>query len=386
VEADKLQLHTFVGFAERQLRLASSRGGLILTLSDPQYPRGLLAARSFAPPVLHALGRIDAFGTKRLAIVGTRNPSSAAVLWSRDLAQDAVAAGYSVVSGLALGIDAAGHTAALDAGGDTVAILGCGVDMVYPPENRELYRRLAESGLLLSEFPFGVAPSGDLLRKRNKVIVASADAVVLAECPTTSGTMIAARAAIQQRKPLFAFAGGADADPSRGSGTALLIEAGLAAVLQPGGGVQAIEQGIAHYVPPAKGDRRFGALASKSDDRRTRPSATDRGPGGAKHRSGAAASPSTSTVSQQALPKIATSERPASEDDEQLTREAATASPRTSEPVRVGDRVRHPKFGEGTVVATDDGSPGQVVEIRFTGLGKRGRKRIDLSIVPVERV
>jgi len=260
IEADKRQLHGFEGFAERQLHLADACGGLILTLADSRYPRGLLAARSFAPPVLHVLGRLDAFGPKRLAIVGTRGPSDVSVRWSKELARDAAAAGYTIVSGLALGIDAASHAAALDAGGSIVAVLGCGVDVAYPPENRKLYRRIVESGLIVSEFPFGVSPSGDLLRKRKKVIVASADAVVVAECPVTSGAMIAARAAIQQNKPLFAFAGG-QGDPSRGSGTALLIEAGLAAPLEPGGGIPAAEQGIARFAPPVGGDRRFAALS-----------------------------------------------------------------------------------------------------------------------------
>jgi len=148
--------------------------------------------------------------------VGTRSPSDVTREKAHELAHNLAVTGLTIVSGLALGVDGMAHWGALAAGGKTIAVLGCGADIKYPPENAGLYNSIVGKGLIVSEFPFGTRPTSENLRRRNRTIVSMSEAVVAAQCSLQSGAMIAARFAAQQKKPIFTFRYGEDANNSGG--------------------------------------------------------------------------------------------------------------------------------------------------------------------------
>lgn len=207
IELAKRSIARYIRLARQQLEIADKLGGRILTCNEGLY--GDVYRRykgdDALPTIIHVLGNENHLNARRFAIVGTRHPSAYGQGFAHDLAYDLASRGISVISGLALGIDAQAHTGALEAGGATIAILGCGADIAYPPENIGLYRQILGRGLLLSEFPFGVRITSENLRKRNRTIVAFSEGTIVAECPIKSGAMIAARFTVQQNKPLFSF-------------------------------------------------------------------------------------------------------------------------------------------------------------------------------------
>ena len=161
---------------------------------DRGYPGGL--RREGPAPPLFWRGTLGPDGERCVAVVGTRTPSPAAIARTRSLARALAGAGVTVVSGLARGIDTAAHEACLEAGGRSLAVLGCGIGSVYPPENAELADRIAASGAVLSQLPpdAPVSPAG--LRRRNAVIAGLAAATVIVEAGPTSGARITARCAL----------------------------------------------------------------------------------------------------------------------------------------------------------------------------------------------
>ena len=161
---------------------------------DPGYPAGLhLAGRA---PLLWWRGTLGPDGERCVAVVGTRSPSPAGLARARSLARELAGAGVTVVSGLARGIDTAAHEACLDAGGRSLAVLGCGIGSVYPPENAGLAERIAAHGAVLSQLPPDAPVSPAALRQRNAVIAALAAATVVVEAGSTSGARITARCAL----------------------------------------------------------------------------------------------------------------------------------------------------------------------------------------------
>ena len=234
LEDSKERLSHFKGVAERQARLASAMEARILTIHDPTYPEFLRQQRKNAPPLIHVQGDLDLIRPRSVAIVGTRSPSPEAVTRVRDFASRLCESGSSIVAGMAKGIDTAAHAGALDLSGMTIGVLGCGLDRVYPPENAPLYVETRRRGLLISQFPFGSAPSPGNLRQRNKLIVALSEAVVIAESDVRGGAMIAARATVEQGRNLFALRWPQMDVPSR-AGTKRLLESNLArAADEPG--------------------------------------------------------------------------------------------------------------------------------------------------------
>jgi DNA processing protein len=181
-------------------------GIFILGLDQPGYPEQLAVIDS-PPPVLYARGRLEPLLPDKIAIVGTRKASEYYVKHSRKTAYELASLGLTVVSGMALGIDTAAHEGALDAQGMTIAVLGCGVDVVYPPQNDALYRRLIEQALVVSEFAPGAAPIKENFPKRNRIIAGLSHGVVVAEAPIASGALITARFAIDAGREVFAFPG-----------------------------------------------------------------------------------------------------------------------------------------------------------------------------------
>jgi len=218
--------------ARRQLELAEKFGCSILTLSDARYPKQLRQQENAAPPILWAKGILPIPGGRAAAIVGTRKPSPEGREEARLLASRLCQDKWLIVSGLALGIDRAGHEGALESDGFTIGVLGCGLDRVYPPENKDLIERLFESGLVVSEFPIGTAISQDNLRKRNKTIVGLSEYVIVGECPYGGGALNAAKAANDQKKPLYVMFGNNSAREQVG-GDLLLLAKGKASKLPP---------------------------------------------------------------------------------------------------------------------------------------------------------
>jgi DNA processing protein len=179
-----------------------------ITKADEEWSLGLRETGGLTPPVrLDVTGKPLPRWETSIAIVGTRRPTGAGLDVARELAECLCQAGCSVVSGLALGIDAASHEAALRAGGHTVAILGCGLDVVYPKENARLKRRIEDWGTIASEYPVGTQPRAFHFPERNRIIAALAKAVVVVEGSAKSGALITARLALEANRDIYAVPG-----------------------------------------------------------------------------------------------------------------------------------------------------------------------------------
>jgi len=200
---------------EQALRWAQEPGHAIVTLADTNFPSPLLETQD-PPALLYAAGRIELLGRPALAVVGSRN---ATVQGARDAELFAKAfseAGLTIISGLALGIDAAAHRGGLAAQGSTIAVLGTGVDVVYPRQNAALAARIAEDGLLLSEFPLGAPGAAHHFPRRNRVISGLAQGCLVVEAALASGSLITARAAVEQGREVFALPGSIHSPLSKG--------------------------------------------------------------------------------------------------------------------------------------------------------------------------
>jgi DNA processing protein len=185
--------------------LATS-GARLLRRGDVCWP-AQLAALADAPPLLYALGRVELLRQPQLAIVGSRHPTAAGRALAVKLAGELAAAGFVITSGLARGIDAAAHEAALAAGGTTIAVCGTGLDLCYPAQHRALFDRIARDGLVISEFPPGTPPRAPHFPQRNRIISGLARGVVVVEAAAGSGSLITARHALAQGREVFAVPG-----------------------------------------------------------------------------------------------------------------------------------------------------------------------------------
>jgi len=188
----------------------------IVTPADPEYPERLRDLSSM-PLALYVFGSVKALSAPSVAIVGTRRLSAYGAECADRFASGLAQAGWSIVSGLALGADAAAHSCALAAGGITVGILGGALDEFFPDENRELARRMAASGgAVATEFPFGRKPDKTTFPQRNRIVAALASGVLALECPLKSGTMITCGFAADLGRPVMAVPGRIDAPFSAG--------------------------------------------------------------------------------------------------------------------------------------------------------------------------
>jgi DNA processing protein len=201
--------------AERECEAVRHAGVRIVTLSDAEYPP-LLHQIYDPPPFLYVKGDLP---TRRpaVAVVGSRRSSGYGKSVTERLAEELARHGVTIISGMARGIDTAAHRGALQGGGPTVAILGCGVDQVYPPENRQLFDRVAANGALVSEFPLGTLPLPENFPRRNRIISGMAHGVVVVEAAENSGSLITARLALEQGRDVFAIPGNITSLASRGT-------------------------------------------------------------------------------------------------------------------------------------------------------------------------
>jgi DNA processing protein len=195
-------------------------GVTALTWDDPAYPVRLKETFD-APPVLYLRGEFAAADELALAVVGTRRPTPYGRQVAEEISSQLAANRITIVSGLARGIDAIAHRAALQAGGRTLAVMACGLDMVYPPEHTRLAREISESGVLISEQPLGTQPRGDYFPRRNRILAGLSLGVLVIEADVKSGAMITARQALDQNREVFAVPGSVFSPQSRGTNAAI---------------------------------------------------------------------------------------------------------------------------------------------------------------------
>jgi DNA processing protein len=188
----------------------------VLTILDADYPARLKTIHD-PPPLLSVSGTLGEEDHHAVAVVGTRHATPAGRLATEQLSRGLAEAGVTVVSGLARGIDGAAHKSALEAGGRTIAVLGCGIDRTYPPEHLSLRKRIEEQGAVLSELPLGAYPHAYHFPKRNRIISGLSLGVVVVEAAPKSGSLITARLASEQGRDVFAVPGSVQSEQSRGT-------------------------------------------------------------------------------------------------------------------------------------------------------------------------
>jgi len=215
-------------FADLQLNSMKDHGAAAVTFWDDNYP--LLLKEVYDPPlILFIDGDVEILAKKSLGVVGTRNPSQYGRNQTRAIVSELASGGFSIVSGMARGIDSEAHKAALDQGGTTVAVLGCGLDVVYPRENKDLKKRIAEKGAVVSEFPFETPPEAKNFPRRNRIISGLSLGTLVVEAGYKSGALITAAYASDQNREVFALP--ADVTRAQGSGCNRLIRKSTAALV-----------------------------------------------------------------------------------------------------------------------------------------------------------
>jgi len=211
------QIKDFSGWekVEHELQCAQRAGVSIITLRDPLYPPRLASIYD-NPAYLYVKGSLRDDDIN-IAFVGSRTASAHGLFTTERLCRELALRGATIVSGMARGIDSAAHRGALAGRGRTIAVLGCGLDVVYPPENEKLFSDIAASGAVLSEFPFGAPPNAPNFPARNRIISGLSLGVVVVEAGEKSGSLITARIALEQGREVFAVPGSIDVSGSRGT-------------------------------------------------------------------------------------------------------------------------------------------------------------------------
>ncbi|KAB2928100.1 MAG: DNA-protecting protein DprA [Dechloromonas sp.] len=213
--ADLLFDHDCGELLEQSLRWAGQPGHTIITLADAEYPPALLEIAD-PPSLLYVRGNPALLHERGLAIVGSRNATPQGRQTAESFARTLAGKGCCIVSGLALGIDAAAHRGALAGGGPTIAVIGTGADRLYPASNRELAMGILEHGAIVSEFPLGTPPLAANFPRRNRIISGLARGVLVVEAAPQSGSLITARLAAEQGREVFAIPGSIHSPVARG--------------------------------------------------------------------------------------------------------------------------------------------------------------------------
>lgn len=200
---------------ESEYSLAEKSGVTILPSQSPFYPRSLLNIYDY-PPLLYVKGTLleeDIY----IAVVGSRIASTYGKFTTERLCRELAFKGITTVSGMARGIDSSAHRGSLSGNGRTVAVLGSGIDVIYPPENKDLYEKIAENGAVITEFPFSTLPKGPHFPARNRIISGMSLGVVVVEANEKSGSLITARTALEQGREVFAVPGSIDSPGTKGT-------------------------------------------------------------------------------------------------------------------------------------------------------------------------
>jgi DNA processing protein len=238
---------------ERELQAVNAIGCQIITQADATYPP-LLKAIEDPPPVLYVKGEVGEPGAPGVAVVGSRRPSIYGNVVAEQLSRGLGACGVTVVSGLARGIDSVAHLKALEGGGRTIAVLGCGLSYIYPPENRRLAERISRQGAVVSEFPMRTKPDRLNFPLRNRTISGLSLGTVVVEAGERSGALITAQWALEQGREVFAVPGNVTAPTSRGTNRLIKMGAKL---------VECVEDILEEFPQYALGGKREGAPAQE---------------------------------------------------------------------------------------------------------------------------
>jgi DNA processing protein len=204
------------GEVDGEIGRTRAAGIKLVPFGDSAYPARLRMIAD-PPPVLYVKGEISTRDDRAVAIVGSRSASHYGRRVARDLAHNLASLGFTVVSGMARGIDGMAHESALSSGGRTLAVLGCGVERAYPPEHDKLYQRISENGAVISELPMGTRPLAFHFPARNRLISGLSLGVVVVEATEKSGSLITASLAVEQGREVFAVPGEVGASRSRGA-------------------------------------------------------------------------------------------------------------------------------------------------------------------------
>ncbi len=212
---------------ERELEKLSKLGGEILTLLDDDYPERL--RNIYSPPIiLYYIGDVTLLKTESIAIVGTRKASRYGIKQAEKFSGQLAENGLTIVSGLARGIDTAAHRACLSAKGKTIAVIGSGLDWIYPHENKSLFYEIAEKGLIVSEYKLGTKPDGVNFPQRNRIIAGLSLGALVVETKTSGGALNTASIALNEGREVFAIPGNLEVPTSEG--TNILIQKGEAKI------------------------------------------------------------------------------------------------------------------------------------------------------------
>ncbi|ANE48960.1 hypothetical protein SY83_15965 [Paenibacillus swuensis] len=203
-------------FIKQRIKLYRESGIQVVTILDKAYPE-VMKESSEPPWVLYARGKVELMNMPLIAMVGARTPTAYGRKAAEELAAALVKAEIGVVSGLARGIDSCAHQGTLNAGGATIAVLGTGIDVVYPPENRALYNSISERGLVLSEFPMGTPSKAGMFPQRNRIIAGMSLGTIVVEAAKQSGSLITAEYAFNENREVFAVPGYFSSPKSQGT-------------------------------------------------------------------------------------------------------------------------------------------------------------------------
>jgi DNA processing protein len=215
--AASIKQHKIGDSVKKDLDLVVQKGYKIVTLTDNEYPPLLLQIPD-PPPFLYVFGRLDG-SVRNIAVVGSRNATRYGISTTRRLCHDLVKLEMTITSGMAVGIDSAAHEGALMGKGNTIAVLGSGLERVYPEQNRKLFHQIAENGAVISEFPLKTEPDAHNFPKRNRIISGMSLGTVVVEATKRSGSLITARLAAEQNRDVFAVPGSIQSFKSTGTHT-----------------------------------------------------------------------------------------------------------------------------------------------------------------------
>lgn len=219
---DAIRSNSWQKFAEEETARLHNGSIRLVTFTTTEYPKSLFEIPD-PPPFIYVQGEIQPV-QHRIAIVGSRKATTYGLLTTGTLAGALAAHNVTVVSGMARGVDTAAHKGSLQAGGGTIGVLGCGMDVVYPPENRKLFEEMARNGCLISEFPLGTLPLAENFPRRNRIISGLSRGVLVVEATEKSGSLITARYALDHGRDVYAVPGNINFATSRGAN--LLIKQG----------------------------------------------------------------------------------------------------------------------------------------------------------------
>jgi DNA processing protein len=231
-------------FPDKQLSKADRAGARVITLWDDDYPEYL--KKIYDPPViLFVRGNLVDNDKYSIAVVGTRRPTGYGRMMAERFASELVKKGLTIVSGFARGIDTIAHISAIKSGGRTIAVLGSGVDVIYPPENRKIVGDVISTGAIISEYPMGTKPDAGNFPRRNRIISGISVGTLIVETSLDGGAMITAEMALDQNREVFAIPG--NIDKPKSSGTNYLIKESKAKLVQD---VDDIISEIRHRIGP----------------------------------------------------------------------------------------------------------------------------------------